>query len=202
MGSRALLRRLDRLRLPAEKEPKLVHDFGVLSRVENARFWELYYMLRDGEEELTEAETKEFWLLLHRCPLVDPSEAGNPHAETDDERRERRELQWVFAGAFHDYARHNPDIAIPNYANELNEYRLAIGYQLFVKYGWIARERDCAAIAALDQWEPDDREALIDLYQRANPECSSMNLPGWKSKHRPGRVVTQFEITLKGVAQP
>ena len=63
MRSRELLRRLDRLKLPAEEEPKMVHDFGALSRAENARFWELYHMLRDEGEEPTEDETKEFWSL-------------------------------------------------------------------------------------------------------------------------------------------
>ena len=61
-------------------------------------------------------------------------------------------------------------IAIPHYYNALNEYRLEIGYQLFEKYGWIAGERYCSTILPLDQWAPEDREALIDLYQSANPE--------------------------------
>jgi hypothetical protein len=183
MRSRELLRRLDRLKLPAEEEPKMVHDFGVLSRVENARLWELYYMLRGGDEELTEEEVKQFWSLLSKCPLIEPDQAGHPYAETDEERRERRALEWAFGGAFHDYARRYPFIAVPNYANGLNEYRLDLGYQLFEKYGWIVGERDCSTILPVDQWDADDREALIDLYQRANPECSAMNPPGWKSKH-------------------
>ena len=182
MRSRAYLRRLDRLRLPAEEEPKLVHDFGALSRVENACFWELYNTLCDEDAEATEAELKEFWRLLNKCPLVDPSEAGNPYAETYEERRERRQLEWAFGGAFHDYAMKYPYIAIPNYANALNAYRLETGYQLFEKYGWAVGERDCSGIQPLDQWTPEDREALIDLYQRANPECSSNSPPGWKSK--------------------
>jgi len=126
MRSREFLRRLDRLKVPAEDEPKMVHDFGVLSRVENARFWELYHTLRDEEGDLTDEEAKEFWSLLNKCPVVDPSEAGNPDAETNEDRRERRELKWAFAGAFHDYAKQNSYIAVPNYANELNEYRLGI----------------------------------------------------------------------------
>jgi hypothetical protein len=186
MRSRELLRRLDRLKLPAEQEPKMVHDFEVLSRVENARFWELYGMLRDEDQELTEEETKEFWSLLNRCPLVERGKASSPYAETNEERRERRALEWAFGGAFHDYARQYPFIAIPNYANGLNEYRLDLGYQLFEKYGWIVAEHNCSTILPLDEWEPDDREALIDLYQRANPECSAMNPPGWKSKRRSG----------------
>ncbi len=55
------------------------------------------------------------------------------------------------------------------------------------KYGWTAGGRDCSTILPLDEWEPDDREALIDLYQRVNPECSAMNPHGRKSKQRPGR---------------
>lgn len=187
MRSRELLQRLDRLKLPAEERPKVTRDLAVLSRVENARFWELYYILRDEDEELTEDETKEFWSLLYRCPLVEVGKAGNPYAETDEEQRERRTLEWAFSGAFHDYAKQYPFIAVPNYANLLNEYRLDIGYELFERYGWVVGERDCSTILPLDQWEADDREALIDLYQRANPECSAMNPPGWKSKCRPGR---------------
>jgi len=185
MRSRELLRRLDRLKLPAEEEPKIVHDFGVLSRIENARFWDLYHMLRDEDEEMTKDESKEFWSLLHRCPLVEPGKAGNPYAETDEGRRKRRALEWAFGGAFHDYPRQYPFIAVPNYANTLNEYRLDIGYRLFEKYGWIVGGRDCSTILPLDQWETDDREALIDLYQRANPECAAMNPPGWQPKRRP-----------------
>jgi hypothetical protein len=51
MRSREFLRRLDRLKVSAEDKPKMVHDFGVLSRVENARYWELYHMLRDEDTE-------------------------------------------------------------------------------------------------------------------------------------------------------
>jgi len=103
MRSREFLRRLDRLRLLAEEEPKKVYDFGVLSRVENARLWELCRTFRD-ENRLTEAEDKEFWALLNKCPLVDPSKAGDPYRETHEERRERREFERAFGGAFHDYA--------------------------------------------------------------------------------------------------
>jgi len=59
MRSREFLRRLDRLRLLAEEEPKKVYDFGVLSRIENAALWELCRTFRD-ENGLTEAEDKEF----------------------------------------------------------------------------------------------------------------------------------------------
>ena len=170
--------------MPGEDEPELVHDFGQLSRAENARFWELYHALSSEDEEATEAECEEFSYLLNRCPLVDPREAGNPYAETHEERRERRQLERAFAGAFHDYAKQYSYIAIPNYANLLNEYRLEIGYQLFEKYGWIASERDCSGIRPLDEWAPEDREALIDLYRRANLECNAP--PGWKSKYRAG----------------
>jgi hypothetical protein len=182
MRSRDFLRRLDRLKFTAEERPEMIHSFGALSRVELDRFCELCQMLQVDEEELTELEAAEFRWLLHKCPLVDPSKAGSPYAETNEEQRERREIQYAFAGAFHDYARKYPYIAVPNYANNLNEYRLDIGYQLFEKYGWIAGRRDCSTILPLDQWEPDDREALIDLYQRANPECSSTRLPGWRSE--------------------
>jgi hypothetical protein len=182
MRSREFLRRLDRLRFPAEEEPKKVYDFGALSRVENARFWELYRTFRDDHEDLTEAERKEFWTILSKCPLVDPSEAKGRSRETNDERRERRRVDWAFAEAFHDYAMKYSYIAIPNFANALNEYRLDIGCRLFEKYGWVAGERNCSGILPLDQWAPEDREALIDLYQRANPECSSNAPPGWKCK--------------------
>jgi hypothetical protein len=181
--SREFLRRLDKLGLPGEDEPELVHDFGVLSRVENARFWELYDAFRQ-DEDLAKDELTEMQVLLDRCPLVDPREAGNPYTETHEERRERQLLERAFAGAFHDYAKQYPYIAVPNYANRLNEYRLEIGYQLFEKYGWVPDKRDCSGVLPLDQWVPEDREALIDLYRRANPECSGNALPGWKSKYR------------------
>jgi hypothetical protein len=174
---------LHKLGLPGEDEPELVHDFGVLSRVENARFWGLYDTFRQ-DEDLAKDELTEMQVLLDRCPLVDPRESGNPHTETHEERRERRLLERAFAGAFHDYAKQYSYIAVPNYANMLNEYRLEIGYQLFEKYGWIASERDCSGILPLDEWAPEDREALIDLYRRANLECNA--LPGWKSKYRAG----------------
>jgi hypothetical protein len=41
---------------------------------------------------------------------------------------------------------------------------------------------NCCGILPLDQWAPEDRETLIDLYQRANPECSSNAPSGWTSK--------------------
>ena len=127
--SRELLRRLDKLGLPEQDEPELVHDFGVLSRVENARLWELHHVLSREDGEATEAEREEFSDVLNRCPLVDPSEAGNPYAETHEERRERQLLERAFSGAFHDYARQYSYIAVPNYAPMLNEHRLDIGYQ-------------------------------------------------------------------------
>jgi hypothetical protein len=174
---------VDKLGLPGEDEPELVPDFGVLSRVENARFWELYDAFRQ-DEDLTKDELIEMQVLLDRCPLVDPREAGNLYTEAHEERRERRPLGRAFAGAFHDYAKQYPHIAVPNYANMLNEYRLEIGYQLFEKYGWIAGGRDCSGILPLDEWAPEDRVALIELYRRANPECSGNAPPGWKSKFR------------------
>jgi hypothetical protein len=131
MRSREFLRRLDRLRFPAEEEPKKVYDFGVLSRVENARFWELYRTFRDDHEDLTEAERKEFWMLLSKCPLVDTSEIVGRSRETNDERRERRQLEWAFGQAFHNYAMRYSFLAIPNYGNSLNQYRLEVGYRLF-----------------------------------------------------------------------
>ena len=155
----------------------MVPDFGVLSRVENARFWELYNALHQ-DEDLAKDELTEMQVLLDRCPLVDLREAGNPYTETHEERRERRLLERAFAGAFHDYAKQYPHIAVPNYANMLNEYRLEIG--------WTVGGRDCSGILPLDEWAPEDRNALIDLYQRANPECSSDTPPGWKSKYRAG----------------
>jgi hypothetical protein len=139
---RELLRRLDKLGLPAGDEPELVPDFGKLSRVENARFWELYDASH-RDEGLANDELKEMQALLEMCPLVDPDDAGNPYAETHEERRERQRLERAFAGAFHNYAKQYSYIAVPNYADMLNEYRLEIGYQLFEKYGWIAGERDC-----------------------------------------------------------
>jgi hypothetical protein len=176
--SREFLRRLDKLGLPGEHEPELVPDFGVLSRVENARYRELYDAFRQ-DEDLAKDELTEMQVLLDRCPLVDPREAGNPYTETHEERRERRLFERALAGAFHDYAKQYPHIAVPNYANRLNEYRLEIGYQLFEKYGWIAGGRDCSGILPLDDWAPEDQEALIDLYQRANPECSGNTPSCW-----------------------
>ena len=144
---------MHKLGLSGEDDPELVHDFGVLSRVENARFWELYDAFRQ-DEDLANNELKEMQVLLDRCPLVDPREAGNPYTETYEERRERRLLERAFAGAFHDYAKQYSYIAIPNYANMLNEYRLEIGYRLFEKYSWTAGERDCSGILPLDEWAP------------------------------------------------
>ena len=116
---------MDKLGLTGEDEPELVHDFGVLSRVENARFRELYDAFRQ-DQDLARDELTEMQVLLDRCPLVDPSEAGNPYSETHEERHERRQLERAFAGAFHDYAKQYSYIAAPNYANRLNEYRLDI----------------------------------------------------------------------------
>jgi hypothetical protein len=175
-----------KLGLLGQDEPELVPDFGVLSRVENARFRELCHTLGDEDEEVTKADREEFCGLLSKCPLVDPSEAGNPHAEIYEERYERWQLERAFAGAFHDYAKQYSYIAIPNYANLLNAYWLEIGCALFERYGWSPGERDCSGILPLDEWAPDDCEALIDLYQRANPECSGNTPPGWKSKYRAG----------------
>ena len=182
MRSRAFLRRLDRLRLPADQESEKIHDLGVLSRLESARLWELYRSLDDEGEALTEQEFREFWALLNKCPLVELDEASSPHRETNEERQERRQLEWAFAKAFHDYAKQYSYLAVPNYGNALNQYRLHIGYQLFEKYGWVVGERDFSTILPFNQWTPKDRVALIDLYQRANPECSDNAPPGWKHK--------------------
>jgi hypothetical protein len=51
---------LDRLRITAQEEPTTDYDFGVLSRVEYARFWELYETLSIEDEGATEAEREEF----------------------------------------------------------------------------------------------------------------------------------------------
>jgi hypothetical protein len=51
----------------------------------------------------------------------------NPYAETYEERRERRQLERAFPGAVHDYEKQYSYVAIPNYANLLNGYRLEIG---------------------------------------------------------------------------
>jgi hypothetical protein len=48
---------VDKLGLPGEDKPELVHDFGVLSRVENARFWELYDALHQEAIDLGTANT-------------------------------------------------------------------------------------------------------------------------------------------------
>jgi hypothetical protein len=54
----------------------------------------------------------------------------NPYRETYEEMRVRRRLEDAFGGAFHNYAKQYTYIAVPNYANCLNAYRLDIGYQL------------------------------------------------------------------------
>jgi hypothetical protein len=49
-------------------------------------------------------------------------------------------------------------------------------------------ERNCSGILPLDQWAPEDRVALIDLYQRSNTEGAAEFPPGWKSKYKWDRV--------------
>jgi hypothetical protein len=195
MRSRELPRRLDRLKLPVEKEPKLVHDFGALSRVENARFWELYHMLRQGEE-LTKDEAKEFWSLWNRCPLVEPGNAGSPYAESNEERRERRALEWAFAGAFHDFQ----IVFLPcraELANGLYEYRLEIGYELFKKYGWIIGARECSTILPLDHWEPEQ----VGVPVCEAPEIALLLPPratfAGQDKGCPGERVRKFRRVLR-----
>jgi hypothetical protein len=207
MRSRELLRRLARLEPPDEEPPNTVDTSG-LSRVEECKLFEIWAALRflvtaktiDGEELhpglgsrvdlalVTTAEVQEFFALLRRCPMVDPGEAGQRERETREEKRKRLKLEAAFGGAFHDYAIQYPYIAAPNYYTELNEYRHDLGYRLFEKYGWVVGERDCSGILPLDQWAPEDRDRLIDLYQRANPACSAAFPPGWKPKYKVGRV--------------
>jgi hypothetical protein len=83
----------------------LIPDFGVLSRAENARLWELFDAFQ-RDDSLTEDELTEMWALLDVCPLVNPNEAGNPYRETYEEMRVRRRLEDAFGGAFHNYAKH------------------------------------------------------------------------------------------------
>jgi len=182
MRSRELLRRLARLGFPDEEQPDTVLDTSGLSRVEECRWSEIWHA--HLEEGVTEAEAAEFWALTRRCPIVDPAEAGHRERETWEQRRERRKLETAFGGAFHDYAMQYPYIAIPNYYNALNEYRHDLGCRLFEKYGWVVGERNCSGILPLDRWAPEDRDALIDLYQRSNPECTAEFPPGWKSKYQ------------------
>jgi hypothetical protein len=185
MRSRELLRRLARLGSPDEAQPNTVIDSSGLSRIEECRLMEIW---AHREEGVTEADVAEYRTLMGRCRLVEPSEAGHRERETREEKRERRKLEIAFGGAFHDYAMQYPYIATPNYYNALNEYRHDLGYRLFEKYGWLVGERNCSGILPLDQWAPEDRGRLIDLYQRSNPECTAEFPPGWKSQHKVGRV--------------
>ena len=185
MRSRELLRRLARLEPPGEKQPETVLDTSGLSRVEECRLREIWAHRQEG---VTEADVAEYRALMGRCRIVQPAEAGHRERETREEVRERRKLEAAFGGAFHDYAMQYPYIAVPCYYNALNEYRHDLGYRLFAKYGWVVGERNCSGILPLDQWVPEDRDRLIDLYQRSNPECTAAFPPGWKSKYNVGRV--------------
>jgi hypothetical protein len=185
MRSRELLRRLARIEPLEEEQPKKAFDLSRLSRVEECHLLEIW---AHREEGVTEADVAEYRALMDRC-IVDPGEVGNRERETPEEIREARKRRVTFGRAFHDYAMQYPYIAIPNhYYNELNEYRRDLGYRLFEKYGWIVGERDCSGILPLDQWAPEDRDRLIDLYQRSNPESTAAFPPGWKSKYKSGRV--------------
>jgi hypothetical protein len=95
------------------------------------------------------------------------------------------------------------EIATPNHANELNEYRRDLGCQLFKKYGWVVGKRDCSGILPLDQWAPEDRDRLIDRYQRSNPESTVAFPPGWKVEIQVrARFLILFPPTdLRGTAQ-
>jgi hypothetical protein len=210
MRSRELLRRLARLEPPDEEPPNL--DTSGLSRVEECQLLEIWAALRflattktiDLEELhsgpgsrvdlalVTSVEVKEFFALMRRCPIVDPGEVGHRRRETREEKRKRLKLEAAFDGTFHDYAMQYDYIAVPNYHTELNEYRHDLGYRLFEKYGWVVGERDCSGILPLDQWAPEDRDRLMDLYQRSTPECSAAFPPGWKSKYKVGRIFYPF----------
>src|SRR4029077_11293663 len=131
---------------------------------------------------------EEFLALYRRCRMVDPSEVTPREEETQEEKNERCKLERAFGRAFHDYAKQYPYIAIPGYYNALSEYRHDIGYRLFEKYGWVVGERNCSGILPLDQWAPEDRVALIDLYQRSNPECAAEFPPGWNARYNSGRA--------------
>jgi hypothetical protein len=184
MRSRELLRRLARLG-PDEEQPKKTLDLSRLSRVEKSHLLEIWSHRDDG---VTEADVAEFRALSDRC-IVDPSEVGHREKETPEEILDARILSVSFGRAFHYYAMQYPYIAKPKYyCNGLNEYRLDLGYRLFEKYGWVVGERDCSGILPLDQWAPEDRDQLIDLYQRSNPESTAAFPPGWESKYKSGRV--------------
>jgi hypothetical protein len=186
MRSRELLRRLARLGPPDEEQPKKTLDLSRLSRVEEAHLFEVW---PHREEGVTEADVAECRALWDRC-IVDPGEVGHREKKTPEEILASRKLKVSFSRAFHDYAMQYTYIAIPErYYNALNEYRLDLGYRLFEKYGWVVGERDCSGILPLDQWALEDRDALIDLYQRSEPECTAALPPGWNSKYKSGRVV-------------
>ena len=207
MRSRELLRRLARFEPPDEDPPIAVLDTSGLSRVEECFLLEIWAALRFlataktiNSEELshvdlalvTKAEVKEFVALAGRCPIVELGEASHRVAETREEKLKIIKLEVSFDGAFHVYAMQYPYISIPHYYTELSEYRHDLGYRLFEKYGWVVGKRDCSGILPLDQWAPEDRDRLIDLYQRSNPECSAAFPPGWKSKYKVGRVFYIF----------
>jgi hypothetical protein len=63
-----------------------------------AGFWELYDAFRQ-DEDLAKDELTEMQVLLDRCPLIDPREAGNPYTETHEERRERQLLEAGLRGS-------------------------------------------------------------------------------------------------------
>ena len=184
MRSRELLRRLARLGSPDEAQPNTVIDTSGLSPVEECRLSEIW---SHREEVVTEADLAEYRALMGKCRIVERSEAGHRKRETLAERLERQKFEWAWGRAFHDYAMQYHDVAIPKlYDNSLNRYRLDLGYRLFEKHGWVVGERDCSGILPLDQWAPEDRDRLIDLYQRSNPESTAAFPPGWKSKYKVG----------------
>jgi hypothetical protein len=118
-------------------------------------------------EAATEGDMIEYRAIIDRCPLVDLRDVRPSVPESLEEKRAKWNLKMAFARAFIAFANRHPILRMPSLANDLNDFRLEIGFNLLEKYGWSADEASADSIEPLEQWEASDREALKDLYRRA-----------------------------------
>jgi hypothetical protein len=87
-------------------------------------------------------------------------------AVSREEQLERRQAEgsWFFVRCLRLLANHHHNLPIPDYCHGLNEYRELVARELLESYGW----GPGSAGVLLDDWDPDDRAAMLEVFARVN----------------------------------
>ena len=87
-------------------------------------------------------------------------------AMSREEQLERRRAEgwWFFERCLRLFANHHSDLPMPDYHHGLNEYRELTARELLERYGW----DPASAGVPLDEWDPDDRAAMLEVFARVN----------------------------------